>query len=162
MSEKKAAGTNVPPLPARVWSEIEDALGMNDANMSRHRPYDGQPHTDTGKRGATEIRGITFRDLRDCYIRAVLLSAHHLVPHLYEEATKGEAAALCENDLFGFDLDKLDKVYRTRLHPENSFVPYPFAMGENKYLFKGFSNRGATFFFFRNRGGGKELFDFFE
>lgn len=108
MSEKKAAGTNVPPLPARVWSEIEDALGMNDANMSRHRPYDGQPHTDTGKRGATEIRGITFRDLRDCYIRAVLLSAHHLVPHLYEEATKGEAAALCENDLFGFDLDKLD------------------------------------------------------
>ena len=58
----------------------------------------------------TEIRGITFRDLRDCYVRAVLLSAHHLVPALYEEATKGPDAVLCENDLFGFNLDELDPI----------------------------------------------------
>jgi hypothetical protein len=27
---------------------------------------------------------------------------------LYDEATKGEAAAICENDLYGWDLNKLD------------------------------------------------------
>lgn len=86
-----------------------DDLG-SDHNMRRDRPYSGQPHTTTGMRGATEVRGITFRDLRDCYVRAVLLSAGHLVPALYEEANKGEAAALCENDLYGFDLDQLDPV----------------------------------------------------
>ena len=82
----------------------------SDHNMRRDRPYLGQPHTDTGVRGMTEIRGITFRALRDCYVRAVLLSAHHLVPALYEEATKGPDAVLCENDLFGFNLDELDPI----------------------------------------------------
>jgi|ERR1035437_2890080 hypothetical protein len=37
---------------------------------SRDRPYNGQSHTDLGTRGRTEIRGITFRDLRDCFVRA--------------------------------------------------------------------------------------------
>jgi len=57
---------------------------------------------------------VTFRDLRDCFVRAVLLSTGAEVidgvdmrPR-YEEAGKGEAAALCENDLYGFNLDKLD------------------------------------------------------
>lgn len=40
------------------------------AHIDRDRPYDGQPHTDTGDRGRTLIEGITFRDLRDCFIRA--------------------------------------------------------------------------------------------
>lgn len=46
----------------------------DDYNMRRDRPYNGQPQTCTGTRGATEIRGVTFRDLRDCFVRAVLLS----------------------------------------------------------------------------------------
>jgi hypothetical protein len=40
------------------------------ASLDPTRPYDGQPHTDTGERGRTEIKGITFRDLRDAFIRA--------------------------------------------------------------------------------------------
>jgi hypothetical protein len=88
--------------------------------MRRARPYNGQPHTSTGQRGATEVRGLTFRDVRDCFIRAVLLSTggeffptedaalKSKMKALYEEAGKGEAAALCENDLYGFDLDRLD------------------------------------------------------
>lgn len=99
---------------SRLWGQIEHDLGFNDHNMHRDRPYNGQPHTDTGRRGATEIKGITFRDLRDCFIRAVLLSTgaetidgKNMRP-LYEEACKGDAAALCENDLYGFNLDKLD------------------------------------------------------
>lgn len=38
--------------------------------LDRQRPYDGQYQTDTGERGKTEVHGITFRDLRDCFIRA--------------------------------------------------------------------------------------------
>ena len=98
----------------KLWGIIEDELGFNDHNMRRDRPYSGQPHTDTGIRGATEIKGITFRDLRDCFIRAVLLSTgagtidgKDMRP-LYEEACKEENATLCENDLYGFNLDRLD------------------------------------------------------
>ncbi len=93
----------------KLWGQIEDDLGFNEHNMRRDRPYNGQEHTSTGIRGATEIKGITFRDLRDCFIRAVLLSSHGISPNgLYDEATKGEAAALCENDLYGWDLNRLD------------------------------------------------------
>lgn len=93
-----------------------DDLGYSDHNMERSRPYDGQPHTVTGVRGATEIKGITFRDLRDCFIRAVLLSTGAKIISgkdmrpLYEEACKGERAALCERDLYGWNLDKLDPI----------------------------------------------------
>ena len=38
--------------------------------FDRQRPYNGQPWTDLGERGKTEIKGITFRDLRDCFMRA--------------------------------------------------------------------------------------------
>jgi hypothetical protein len=91
-----------------IWEKAENDLGFNDMNMDRDRPYTGQIHTGTGERGKTEIKGITFRDLRDCFIRAVCLSAGHLNKELYAEADKGENAALCENDLYKLDLNKLD------------------------------------------------------
>ena len=94
---------------AQVWDQIEHDLGFNEHNMRRDRPYNGQPQTISGERGAAEIRGVTLRDMRDCFIRAVLLSSHGISPAgLYDEATKGEAAAICENDLYGWDLNKLD------------------------------------------------------
>lgn len=40
------------------------------AHLDRDRPYDGQPHTDYGKRGAQEIHGLTMRDITDCFFRA--------------------------------------------------------------------------------------------
>ena len=93
----------------RVWNQISHDLGFHDHSMRRDRPYSGQPHTITGARGALEIRGITMRDLRDCFIRAALLSAFEIAPTgTYEEANKGESAALCENDLYGWNWDKLD------------------------------------------------------
>lgn len=91
-----------------VIEQAFDDLGFNDHNMERSRPYTGQPHTDTGTRGATEVKGVSFRDLRDCYIRAFFLAGHHIAPLQYEEACKGERAALCENDLYQLDLNKLD------------------------------------------------------
>ena len=102
----------------KLWDQIEHDLGLNDHSMQRDRPYNGQPHTSTGIRGDTEIKGITFRDLRDCFIRAILISTggeywpekdkKDQMKMLYDEAYKGQAAALCENDLYGFDLDLLD------------------------------------------------------
>lgn len=80
------------------------------ASMKRNREYDGQAHTDQGTRGKQKVKGLTMRDIRDCYIRAVLLSASHVVPKLYDEALKGEDANLDGGDLFGFDLDKLDPI----------------------------------------------------
>ena len=38
--------------------------------LDRSRESNGQPWTSLGERGRTEIKGITFRDLRDCFIRA--------------------------------------------------------------------------------------------
>jgi hypothetical protein len=98
----------------KLFAQISHDLGWNEHNMRRDRPYNGQVHTATGARGATEIRGVTFRDLRDCFVRAVLLSTGgevidgvNMRPR-YEEACKGQDAVLCENDLYGFNLDKLD------------------------------------------------------
>jgi hypothetical protein len=98
----------------QLFDQIGHDLGWHDHSMRRDRPYNGQPHTCTGTRGATEIRGVTFRDLRDCFVRAVLLSTGAEVMDgvdmrpRYEEANKGENAVLCENDLYGFNLDRLD------------------------------------------------------
>lgn len=95
---------------------IRTLNGADRCSMSRIRPYDGQPHTEMGVRGATEIKGITFRDLRDCFIRAVMLSTgaetiDGVDMHwMYDEACKGEHAMLCANDLYGFNLDRLDPV----------------------------------------------------
>ena len=90
---------------------FEDAFPeCYDHNMQRDRPYTGQWHTDHGIRGRTEINGITFRDLRDCFTRACFLSAHHIHPAGYEQAMNAEAAALCENDLYQLDFDKIDIV----------------------------------------------------
>ena len=94
----------------RLWDQIGHDLGWHDHSMRRDRPYNGQSHTDTGIRGAMELKGVTFRDLRDCYIRAWILAHDHykdgtietLQPNaaLRDEAYKGEGAALCESDVY--------------------------------------------------------------
>ena len=94
---------------------MEDAFPeLYQRGMLRERPYEGQPHTDHGERGKTEIRGITFRDLRDCFVRACCLSAGGGISadgdRLYEEAVKGEHAILSENDIFALPWDDMDPV----------------------------------------------------
>lgn len=103
----------------KMFDQIFADLGHYDHNMSRSRPYNGQPHTDTGIRGATEVKGITFRDLRDCFIRAYILSHYPYVGNtleplqpnmaLREEAVKGEHAVICEADIYNLkgDIDPI-------------------------------------------------------
>lgn len=56
---------------------IFEAISPSDyaTTMDRDRPYSGQPHTDHGERGRTFVEGLTFRDIRDCFIRGCFLSS---------------------------------------------------------------------------------------
>ncbi len=90
---------------------IEDTCPESyDHNMRRDRPYTGQQWTDHGERGRKEIAGVTFRDLRDCYVRACFLSAGHQHPAGYEQALKGVDAVLCENDVYELDWFSIDPI----------------------------------------------------
>lgn len=51
-----------------VWSTGSSTDYRND----RQRPYNGQPWTFTGKRGEEEVKGVTMRDIADCFVRAIL------------------------------------------------------------------------------------------
>ena len=85
---------------------IDEITGAHRGDLFRARPYDGQSHTDTGERGKQEVHGITMRDLRDCFIRAVALSTGP--GPLYQEACKGERANISENDLYTVNWDEMD------------------------------------------------------
>lgn len=92
--------------PQEAFAAIDQMGAYHD--MRRSRPYDGQSWTDQGERGKTEVKGVTFRDLRDCLTRAVATCAHDQAPLLSAEADKGEHGCICDNDLYGLDLNKLD------------------------------------------------------
>ena len=49
----------------------------SDYRNDRGRPYNGQPHTDNGVRGKQEVKGITFRDIKDCLIQAILVCSNN-------------------------------------------------------------------------------------
>lgn len=97
-------------------NEIAKATQSDSRDMDRSRPYDGQPHTILGTRGSTEIKGITFRDLRDAYIRAIMLSTGggdidgFDADWAYDEASKGEHALLSANDLYALDFNEIDPI----------------------------------------------------
>ena len=56
-------------------SAIQSIGGSSDYRNDRERPYDGQSWTDEGERGKTEIKGLTMRDLKDCLVKAMLISS---------------------------------------------------------------------------------------
>lgn len=64
---------SVPDLEKAFDSLEGSGLYRND----RERPYNGQPWTDQGIRGQTEIKGITFRDLCDCIVQAMLVCSNN-------------------------------------------------------------------------------------
>lgn len=71
--------------------------------MQRNRPFQGQPHTYIGIRGATPISGVNLRDLRDCFIRGYVLSHSNDIDSNkgpIDQALKGVDAILCEDNLY--------------------------------------------------------------
>lgn len=97
--------------PESRMDVVENAIGALEGpkSMRRDRPYSGQSHTSQGERGRLEVKGLTVRDLRDCYVRAFILShsvyqegsLEPLEPNhtLYHEAMKGVDAQLNANDM---------------------------------------------------------------
>jgi|TARA_R110000744_G_scaffold359879_1_gene467223 hypothetical protein len=90
----------------KIMGAIQKALDDLDnetPSMDRNRNYKGQAWTDGGKRGEQLIEGLTVRDIRDCFVRAFILSCENERPEnrpYYDEANKGEGAALCASDMF--------------------------------------------------------------
>lgn len=76
-----------------VWSTQSNSDYSNDKN----RPYNGQPWTDDGERGKTTVVGLTMRDIRDCLIKAMLLSSSS-EKYLNEDYLKCWDFSKCEND----------------------------------------------------------------
>lgn len=119
-----------------MLSAMIDAL-EGPKSMKRDRPYSGQPHTSTGERGKTEIKGITFRDLRDAYIRAYIMSHERSVPgmlvdqepnaRLKEQAELGVNAQLNGNDVYDLkgSVDPMAVVQNLAIELEKLMGIYP-------------------------------------
>lgn len=103
----------------REWEELdlpEPSLeelinGMHDETTDSVRPFAGQPHTNFGERGKTEIRGLRFRDLCDCVAKALVDAAGHTVAEEEDELRRrAEDGTLNYNDLFKLDTGGMDPV----------------------------------------------------
>lgn len=71
MSDIPIIGNLEEDSPEELMKKIGDFMDPGDQrNLFRNRAYDGQMHTTMGERGKTEVKGITMRDIRDCYIKA--------------------------------------------------------------------------------------------
>jgi len=93
---------------AKILDDFDESQGWK-APLYRNRPYRGQPHTDEGIRGKTEVKGITFRDLCDAFIiGACSASSHQLGGELYEKANGDRK--VCKTDLYRLDWNDMDIV----------------------------------------------------
>ncbi len=96
-----------PDDPQVVAEELASMLrsgqGSTRIRNDRERPYDGQPWTDNGIRGATLVVGLTMRDVVDCLIQGFLLS--NGPGESYSKAING---TWIQEDVFNLDLGQLD------------------------------------------------------
>lgn len=81
--------------------------GMNDHTTDPDRPFTGQPHTCNGERGKTEVRGIRFRDMADCLVKALVDSTPEVSDELRNHADDG---TLNWNDVYDLDFDKISPI----------------------------------------------------
>jgi hypothetical protein len=107
-------------LAFALWS----TGGSCDYSNDRNRPYNGQAHTIHGERGKTEIKGVTARDVMDCFVKGLLLSSGCPdMPEwieIYNDPEKKKAAqerypyykielnTWRYNDIYKVDLNKVD------------------------------------------------------
>lgn len=94
------------PLIEAIARALDD-LANETPTMARDRPYNGQPWTDSGERGKQMVAGLTMRDVRDCFVRAYILShapTDANLPYI-REAEKGADACLNQSDMFAMQGD---------------------------------------------------------
>lgn len=85
---------------SRINDELNYAFkemqGSSGFTMDRNRAYDGQPHTDSGKRGETLVDGLTMRDIGDCIVMGFL------------DAAGLEIKSPIHDDIYKIDLEDID------------------------------------------------------
>lgn len=82
-------------------------MSFSDHTTDPSRPFTGQKHTCQGERGRAEVRGIRFRDLADCVVKAFIDSTPEVSDELRERADDG---TLNYNDLYTLDSSEMDPI----------------------------------------------------
>jgi len=91
--------------------ELSDIISrLTDQTTDPNRPFTGQSHTTQGKRGKTEVRGLRFRDLADCIVKAFVDSAGFTLENCDEMYQRADDGTLNYNDLFELDLSRMAPV----------------------------------------------------
>jgi len=91
--------------------ELSDIiLELNNQTTDSDRPFTGQLHTDQGERGKTEVKGIRFRDLADCVVKAFIDSAGFTLENCDEMHQRANDGTLNYNDLYELDLSRMDPI----------------------------------------------------
>ena len=99
-----------------ILKEIQGSTGFS---LDRNRDYDGQPHTDAGIRGKTEVKGLTMRDISDCIVLGFMDSASFM---------NLETKNPIHDDIYKIDLDKIDPgavIQNAICHVEKYMGIYP-------------------------------------
>ena len=89
---------------------IRETNGSTAVSMDRDRPYDGQPHTDTGERGRQEVHGLTMRDVVDCLIRAMVVCTDPDSEVGQDLRRKKDCGALIWENIYEADLAQIDPI----------------------------------------------------
>lgn len=90
---------------------LEDIISnLSDQTTDPDRPFTGQCHTDQGERGKTEVKGIRFRDLADCIIKAFIDSAGFTLDNYDEMRQRANDGTLNYNDVDELDLSQMDPI----------------------------------------------------
>lgn len=132
---------DIPIIPNNMsFAAMLDHMG-SDVSMRRDRPYSGQSHTCSGERGSEFVAGLTFRDIRDCFVRGYILSHQYyekgssvaIQPNatLSDECRKGPASSICENDLYSLkgDVDPMAVWQNISCEIEKMMGIYPNVKG---------------------------------
>jgi hypothetical protein len=109
---------------AKLEFELWSTQSNSDYRNDRERPYNGQPWTDDGARGKTEVKGLTMRDMKDCLIKAFLLSGATKEYLQVEEFSKCWDFSNCKSDQdrpvpTQYLLDNQDKYVFTKVETGN-------------------------------------------
>jgi len=86
-------------------------MSMSDHTTDPERPFTGQPHTTNGVRGQTEVKGLRFRDIADCVVKAWIDAAGHTIEdeELWDELRRrADDGTLNYNDVYKIECGDVD------------------------------------------------------